>query len=114
MKFLSRLAPVLLISSLYFLISGFRPVPSLAQTDCNLFDSVTGKNPAGDFICDAQECIGGMDAPTCKGIVDLFSSKPVDGPWYNQNPTQFAKKLKTLRQTKSLVRDILLPKSTGS
>ena len=92
-KFLPALFAFLIFSLLPFR-SFSAGGPALAAEDCSLFDSITGKNPAGDFICDAQECLGGMDAPTCTSIVNLFSSKPADGPWYNQNPTQFAKKIK--------------------
>src|SRR3990167_6714472 len=44
--------------------------------------------------CSIAGCLpGGMDEPTCKAIVGLFDKDQTDGPWYNQNPTQFAKKI---------------------
>ena len=91
-KFLLALLTFLLFSLLPFRSFSVGE-PALAAEDCSLFDSITGKNPSGKFICEVSECLGGMDALTCTSIVNLFSSKPVDGPWYNQNPTQFAKKV---------------------
>src|SRR3989344_5725387 len=91
-KFLLALLTFLLFSLLPFRSFSVGE-PALAAEDCSLFDSITGKNPSGKFICEVSECLGGMDALTCTSIVKLFSSKPTDGPWYNQNPTQFAKKV---------------------
>lgn len=46
-------------------------------------------------VCSATETLQIMDVDTCNVLVELFSAanNPNQGPWYNQNPRQFATKV---------------------
>lgn len=64
----------LILLSLFFLSA----TPAFAQTD---------------FDCAAAGVVKIMDESACKAIKRLFNNNTVDGPWYDQNPTQFSKKV---------------------
>lgn len=58
-----------------------------------LLSSATPALAQTDLDCAAVDVVNIMDASTCQTIKDLFQNNQTDGPWYDQNPNQFAKKV---------------------
>ena len=56
--------------------------------------SVGGPALAADLDCAALDVIDVIpDADTCQAIKNMFTNNQTPGPWYNQNPNQFAEKV---------------------
>ena len=75
---MKKFLPALLLSILLPAIALATAGPTHAETDLD---------------CAAADVLKIMKADACQAIKDLFQNNQIDGPWYAQNPTQFAKKI---------------------